>query len=189
MRRRRGSPGLVAEGGVDYGPSVRLGRDGRYRPWGGAVAIEIESRDDPSVTDHRQIVRGSRRRNTLAHLLALKIITKRHMDAAEQFLDDCSIASGASGCGNLTGMPSLSGPRAGLPERQVEAITRINAVRLLLGLNSGTVFWWVVFNQGGVQDWEIANKMRKGGVGTDLLRTALDALDEHYHGRTAKRHA
>jgi hypothetical protein len=183
-KRKRGTPGVVAEAGADYGPSLRKGRDGRFRPWGGAVVLDIESRDDPD--NLHAIVRGARRRDGLAELCTRRVITKRHVDAAEQFLDDCSLATGASACG-ITGMPSVHGARAGLPERQVAAITRINAVRLLLGLHSGTVFWWVVFGNGTVRDWEAAHKMRQGGAGTEMLRAALDALDAHYHGRSARR--
>lgn len=179
--RRTGTRGgLLAEQGADYGPSLRAGKDGRLRTWGGAVVVELESRDDPEVVDHRRVVRGARRRDVLADLEARSVITKRHVDAAAQFLDDCSIASGASACG-ITGMPAVHGMRAGLPERQVEAITRINRVRLLLGLNAGTVFWWVIFQGGGVREWELQHRVQTG-QGSAMLRTALDALDNHYHG-------
>lgn len=142
--------------------------------------VEIESRDDPDLTDRRRIVRGARRRDALSDLEARKVISKRMRDAAEQFLEDCSIASGASG-GDFPGMPSVPGPRSGLPERQVGAITRVNHVRHLLGMNSGTVFWWVVFQNGSLRAYEDAHHMRNGAA-TKMLKAALDALDAHYQG-------
>ena len=186
--RKRQSKGFAAEGGADFGPSVRKSRDGRLRSWGGAVAIEIENRDDPSVIDHRQIVRGARRRNGLAELVSRNTITKRMLDAAEQFLDDCSIASGASACG-ITGLPAVHGSYNGFPDRQLNAIGRVTQVRLMLGLNSGTIFWWVVFDNKGIREWETLHKVQPG-EGSDLLRSALDTLDAHYQqGRDDKQRA
>jgi hypothetical protein len=179
-RRKPSVPSYKVEGGVDYGPSLRLSRDGRMKSFGGAAEIAVGYRDDPSVTDHRQIVRGARRRDVLNDLEARHVITKRMRDAAERFLEDCSIACGSSGFDEL-GMPSVSGPRSGLPERQVKAITRINVVRHLLGLNSGNVLWWVVFENNSVDAWEKRFRQRHG-TGSDLLRRGLDALDEHYNG-------
>lgn len=176
--RKRQPKGIAAEGGADFGPSLRKGRDGRLRTWGGAVEIEVESRDDPTVVDHRQIVRGARRRNGLAELVSRRTITKRMLDAAEQFLDDCSIASGASASG-ITGLPAVHGSYNGFPDRQLNAIRRVNTVRLLLGLNSTTVFWWVVFDNRGIREWEERHK-EQAGVGSELLRSALEALDAHY---------
>jgi hypothetical protein len=186
MKRRRGAPGVVAEAGSDYGPSLRLGKDGRLRSWGGAVAVDIETRDDPTVADHRRLVRGARRRDVLIDLQSRRVISKRHVDAAEQFLEDCSIASGSTGGDWSGGGGSVAGPRAGLPERQVSAITRINHAALVLGLHDGTVFWWVVFQNGSIAAYEVANRLRSGSA-TDRLRRALTALDEHYHGRRPKR--
>lgn len=185
MKRRRASAGVLVEAGADYGPSLRVGQDGRLRSWGGAAAVEIEIRDDPAVVDRKRPVRGARRRDVLADLCARRLISKRHVDAAERFLEDCSIACGSI-VAELSGLPGISGPRACLPERQVAAVTRINRVRLLLGLNAGTVFWWVVFGNGSVREWETVSSMRNG-AGIGLLQSALTALDEHYHGATSKR--
>lgn len=186
--RKLRTKGFKAEGGADFGPSLRKSKDGRLRPWGGAVELEVGNRDDPSVIDHRQIVRGARRRNGLAELVSRRTITKRMLDAAEQFLDDCSEASGASASG-ITGLPAVHGSYNGFPERQLKAIARVSTVRLLLGLNSGTVFWWVVFDNGGIRAWETLHKVQPG-VGSDLLRAALEALDAHYQqGRADKQRA
>ncbi len=143
--------------------------------------MAIEYRNDPSVSDRRRVVRGARRRDVMQDLLARKVITKRMADAAERFLTDCSIASGSS-AGDLIGMPTVLGTRSGLPERQVRAIARINAVRLQLGLNSGTVFWWVVFRNAPLDAYEARHHLRNG-TASEMLRDALTALDEHYHGR------
>lgn len=188
-RKRKGSsvPSYKVEGGNDYGPSLRLAKDGRMKSFGGAAAIEVVNRDDPSVTDRRHIVRGARRRDVLVDLEARRVITKRMLHAAEQYLDDCSIASGSTASDEV-GMPSVLGPRTGLPERQVKAITRINEVRHLLGLNSGTVFWWVVFNNGSLAAYETAHKLRSGSS-TDMLRGGLDALDRYYNHGTARNYA
>ena len=176
-----------AEGGADYGPALRPRADGRLVAWGGAAAIELETRDDPSIVDRRRPVRGARRRDVLCDLQARRVITKRMRDAAEQFLDDCSIASGGS-AGDEIGMPGVQGPRVGLPERQVRAITRINAVRLALGLNNGTVFWWVIFDNRSLGDYETSYRLRTG-TASELLRAALTALDQHYHFHSVWRSA
>jgi hypothetical protein len=176
--RKRKVKGIAVEGGSDYGPSLRLGRDGRLRPWGGASDVVVETRDDPAITTRRTFVRGTRRRNGLAELVSRKTITKRMQDVAEQFLDDCSIAIGASACG-ITGLPAVHGSYSGFPERQLNAITRVNRIRHLLGLNNGTIFWWVVFDNRGIRDWETLHKAQPG-TGSVMLRDALNALDAHY---------
>jgi hypothetical protein len=108
-------------------------------------------------------------------------------DAAEQFLDDCSIAAGST-AGDEVGMPCILGARSGLPERQVAAITRVNRVRHLLGFNNGTVFWWVVFENRSLNEYENVHRLRSGNA-TELLRQALDALDNHYHRTTERESA
>jgi hypothetical protein len=168
----------IVTGEADYGPGLHRAKSGRLTNWGGAAQVEVEYRDDPSVTDHRRPVRGSRRRHALFELLQHRVISKTMFDAAQQFLDDCSIASGGSSA-DIGGMPYVSGPRTGLPERQVNAITRINEVRHLLGLNDGTIFWWVVFNNGALDAYEARHRLRKG-TAADLLRKGLDALEQHY---------
>lgn len=182
MRKRRKSHDLAVapDGGADFGPALRLSRDGRLRPWGGAAQVVLETREDPSKPEQRQVVRGTRRRDALFDLEARRVITKRMFDAGEQFLEDCSIASGGS-AGDAIGMPSVTGPRTGLPERQVNAITRINEVRHLLGLNEGTVFWWVLFSNGALNDYEKRHHLRNG-TASGMLCNALDALDDHYNG-------
>jgi hypothetical protein len=173
------TPSYKAEAGADFGPGLRLDRAGRLVSWGGAALVEVENRDDPDISSRRRIVRGARRSDTLAQLEQRKVITKRMRDAAERFLDDCSIASGGAASYSV-GMPRGSGVRAGLPERQVKAITRINQVRHLLGLNSRTVFWAVVFENVSLRDFEVSQRIRNG-TAQEMLRAAMTALDNHYH--------
>jgi hypothetical protein len=181
-RKRKPSsstPSYKAEAGADFGPGLRLDRAGRLVAWGGAALVEVENRDDPDISSRRRIVRGARRSDTLAQLEQRKVITKRMRDAAERFLDDCSIASGGT-ASDTVGMPSGPATRAGLPERQVNAITRINRVRRLLGLNTGTVFWAIVFENICLRDFEVKHRMRNG-TAQEMLQQALTALDDHYH--------
>ena len=187
VRRKISVKAYRAEGGADYGPALRPRADGRLVPWGGAAAIEVESRLDPGITDRARLIRGARRRDVLLDLEARRLISKRMRDAAEQFLEDCSIAAGAS-AGDVVGLPAVTGPRSGLPERQVAAIGRITQVRVLLGLNNGTVFWWVVFFNRSIHDYEREHKLRNG-TGAALFRDALQALDEHYHRTTTRNRA
>lgn len=186
MARRRHSnvATFKAEAGADLGPSLRLRADGRYVHWGGAARVEIETRDDPEVVDRRRAVRGARRRDALADLVARRVITKRMSDAAEQFLEDCSIASGGTSADSV-GMPSVAGPSAGLPERQLNAIIRIRAVRRLFNLEPGTIFYWCVFENRALGDFEAQHRLRNG-FAAGLLREVLDALDDHYHRNTAR---
>jgi hypothetical protein len=179
-RKRRSAPSFNAEPGADFGPALRPDKAGRLVTWGGAAMVAIESRDDPAISGRRRIVRGARRSDALAMLEARRVITKRMRDAAERFLDDCSIACGGSACDSI-GMPSYSGLRSGLPERQVKAITRVNQVRLLLHSNRGAVFWLVLFENVSLRDFETARRLRHGEAAV-LLRASLAALDAHYHG-------
>lgn len=189
MARRRQSTvkTFKAEAGADYGPAMRLRPDGRYAAWGGAAAVVMETRDDPDVVDHRRLVRGARRRDPLTDLEACRVITKRMRDAAEQFLSDCSRASGGA-AGTDVGMPSLVGPSAGVPELQMLAIERINIVREKLNIERGTIFWWVLFENGSIRDFEVTRRLRNGSA-AQMLRDVLDALDEHYHRTTARKGA
>jgi hypothetical protein len=70
--------------------------------WGGAAMIEVGSRYDPDITDRQRLIRGARRRDVLLDLEARRVITKRMRDAAEQFLEDCSIAAGASAADEIS---------------------------------------------------------------------------------------
>jgi hypothetical protein len=186
-KRRSGVPSVRPEPGSDFGPSLRTAHGGRLVAWGGAATIDLEYRADPAIPEYHKTVRGARRRDVLADLLARHVITKPMRDAAEQFLSDCSIAAGGSS-GDLTGMPSHATPRAGLPERQLNAISRINRVRALLGLHDRTVFWHVVFHNLSLNDFENRNHLRSGAA-TTLLIAALNALDAHYSPPTRRKRA
>jgi len=167
-----------ADGGADYGPSLRRAKDGRLVAWGGAAQIDVVSRDDPAAGERRRLVRGARRRDALADLFERGVITKRMRDAAEQFLEDLSIASG-SRSGDLLSMPTISGPRSGLPERQVAAIVRVNTVIRVLGFGRGSIVWHVVFDNAPLHAFETRHRLRSGRA-TELLRASLDTLDGHY---------
>jgi uncharacterized protein DUF6456 len=101
-------------------------------------------------------------------------------NAGEQFLDDLSLATGGSACADPSMPRSVNGPSSGLPERQVQAMARINRARHLLGLHEQSVFWHVVFHNGSLAAFETAHRLRNG-TATALLRGVLTALDEHYH--------
>jgi len=186
VRKRNKKTGFRSEAGNDYGPAFQR-VDGELVEWGGAARVMVEIRSDPTIIDRPRPVRGARRRNAIFDLYARGVLTKRQYNAAEQFLDDCSIASGGTAPENAFSASALSGPRSGLPERQVLALTRVQQVRHLLGLNPGTVFWWVVFDNGALAEYERRNRMRTNSA-TDLLRQALDALDAHFY-RNARRTA
>lgn len=188
MRKKRTSstkPQHVVDAN-DYGPSVRTGKGGRLSYWGGAAEIVVDTVDDTTVAGRPQTIRRARRRNVMFDLMQRGIIERRHYAASEQFLDDCSIASGGSAGDSIAGMPVASGPRQGLPERQIMAVTRVNVVRHLLGLNDGVVFWWIVFSNGGLGDYEIRYRLPRGQA-KGMLVNALDALDAHYHGLADRR--
>lgn len=159
----------------DPGPSVRQRTDGTLISRGPGAVELID------VTDAKGTVtgRGARRKNVLNDLLAHSVITKRQYDAADRFLGDCSLASGGGLVANVLAMPASPGPRSGLPEAQTAAITRVRQVFHLLGLNSGTVFWWVVFDDRRLGDYDAAHRQREGTAST-MLKAALTALDEHY---------
>lgn len=164
----------------DPGPSMRQRSDGTLISRGPG---EVELID---VVDAKGAVtgRGARRRNVLNDLRAHGVITKRQHDAAVRFLDDCSLASGGGLVANVLAMPSSPGPRSGLPEVQTAAITRVRQVFHLLGLNSGTVFWWVVFDDRRLTEYDEAHKIREGTAGV-LFKAALTGLDELYNGKAS----
>jgi hypothetical protein len=77
---------------------------------------------------------------------------------------------------------SQAGPRSGLPETQTDAITRVNRVIHLLGLNAGTVFCWVLFDDRRLDEYDAKQTKRKG-TAAKMFRDALTALDEFYNGK------
>jgi hypothetical protein len=182
-RQRFAQHAAAAEPVIDYGPAFKRNR-GRPIAWAGAALVDIETRDDPAITDRRSTIQGARRRHILHELKARAVIDKRMFDAAQAFLDDCSLAVGSSPCGDL-GMTirKSPGPSAGLPERQLCALNRVRDIIVLLDLHTGTVFWWVVFDNGSLADYEQAHKGMPCGKGAagEALRASLAALDAHYH--------
>jgi hypothetical protein len=170
----------------DPGPSMRQRSDGTLVSHGPGK-VELEYRPDidraPDSKANRPVVRGARRRNVLTDLFAHGVISKCQHDAANRFLDDCSLASGGGLVANFLAMPTSPGPRSGLPETQTTAITRVRQAFHLLGLNSGTVFWWVVFNDRRLGEYDTAHKQREG-TAARMFKDALTALDEHFNGKS-----
>lgn len=187
-RKRDRSRGILAEASVDYGPSFRLNKAGKLVTWGGAATVDVASRDDPTDPARPRTVRGAKRRHALFELHQHRVIDAAMFHAAQDFLDDCSIACGTGSSGEIGGFGGTAGPRSGLPERQTNAITRINEVRNVLGLNEGTIFWHVVFDNGSIRDYEIRHRLQFG-TATQMLRDALNALDRHYHRRVIRNNA
>lgn len=165
--------------GHDYGPGLRRDEGGRLVDWGGASNVEVTWRADPEYPDKYRPVRGSRRRHAIFDLLLRRVITKRMFDAAQQYLDDCSIATGGSAPESF-GMGGSSWPNAAMPERQLNAVTRVNEVHARFDMSVGTVFWWVVLNNGALTEFCSYRGIRNGSA-TDGLVGVLHELDEHYH--------
>lgn len=178
MAKRRAN---VAPAYIDLGPGLVRDGKGRPRSWGGAADVEVVERVDP---DHpnRAAVKGAQRRDILATMVRGGSIAKPLGDAAARFLDDLSIATGSSYAG-FVGMPGSGVKRDTLPDRQLRAIRRVYAIRNDLGLNDGTVFWWVVLDNQTVRAWEDRFRTRHGD-GMTLLRAALEGLADWYddHG-------
>lgn len=170
---------------TDLGPSIRQRSDGRLVSRGPG-AVTLEDRPDldraPDRSGNRPIVRGARRWCVLNDLAAGERITKRQHDAANRFLDDLCTAVGGSTssiAGLLMGGVS-GGEREHLSERQRRAIRAVSRVRLMLGLNADTVFWWVIIGNRPAADYETQHRLEHG-LGLRWLRIALDALDLHYN--------
>jgi hypothetical protein len=108
-------------------------------------------------------------------------LTKRQGDAARHFLDDLSRASGGSSASFMSAMSGGGGgSRDGMTELQGRAIRAVWKVRLMLGLSPDTVFWWVIIQNQSLNSYDARHRLRHG-TGAGWLRTALDALDEHYN--------
>lgn len=173
----------------DGGPALRQTSDGRLVSPRGPGQVILEDRPDISATPDTKgnlpTVRGARRRTSLNDLVSRGTITKRQHDAAIRFLDDCSMASGGGLVANWLNIPTSPSPRAGLPERQTDAIGRVRRVFHLLGLNSGTVFWCVVFDDWTLAAYDQRFRHRKG-TAAEWFRGACTVLDEHYEGAPRK---
>ena len=178
-RRPRATPANAAEPAVDLGPGIVRDSSGRLVATGAADAV-VEHRPDPTVPAG-SLIRGARRRMTLRDMLERAQITKRQHDAAVRFLDDLSLASGPSRVGNLSGIRTAPGSRDGMSEAQLQAIRAVHSVVHLLGLNSDTVFWWVVIDNGSLRGYE-DRYQRQHGTARRWLMEALGALDRHYFG-------
>jgi hypothetical protein len=169
----------------DFGPSVRLRRDGRLISRGPGEVV-IEDRDisgaslNPARRNAAQVVRGARRRDALAELKSRGTITKAQHDAGIQFLDDCSLALGPSAVSNMSGIVVQGSSREDLPERQRKAIGRVRRTIAELGLNTDTVLWWVLFRSASLAEYETAYGLKHGTAST-WIKAALTALAEHYN--------
>ena len=168
----------------DFGPCVRRGRDGRMTYMGAAEVI-LETREDidraADRNGNRPVVRGARRYTTLRELLTRGVITKRHHDAATRFLDALSWATGGSGGSFLgEGIRVAPGSRTAMPERQLRAITEVRRVMVQMGLNTDTVFWWVIVGNKSTAEFDRRFRIR-AGTGATWLRASLEQLDALYH--------
>jgi hypothetical protein len=167
----------------DYGPSVFRRDDGRLATRGPAK-VDILARPDIDKpidnAGNRPVVLGARRRSSLARLYKALSISKRQHDAANRLLDDLCRAQGGT-AGFRMERVQCSGPREAFSERQRRAIRSVESVRVRLGLNSGTVIWWVVIDNKTPSDYDAAFKLRHG-TSMAWLRAALDELDAHYFG-------
>lgn len=180
---------------TDLGPSIRQRNDGRLVSRGPGVVVLEDRPDldkDPDRSGNRPVVRGARRWCVLNDLAKGDRITKRQVDAANRFLDDlCTAVGGSSSsiAGLLAGGVS-GGEREALSERQRRSIRTVQKVRLMLGLNADTVFWWVIIGNRSPADYETQHRLEHG-LGLRWLRLALDALDQHYNppGRATAREA
>lgn len=173
---------IALDAHADYGPSITLGSDGRMHS-AGPGAVDLEDRSADPANDRGKVrgpvVRGARRRMALRNLWLDDAITKPMFDAANRFLDDCSLASGGSSASFLS-MAMHGGTRDGMPEAQARAIRRVTVVRLMLGLNRDTVFWWVVIDNRTPKEFAETHRLRHA-TAYGWLRAALTALDEHYN--------
>jgi hypothetical protein len=167
----------------DFGPSVQRGKDGRM-VYSGAPEIILENREDidrnPDRHGNRPVVRGARRRTTLGEMLTRRVIDKRMHDAAVRFLDALSWATGGSGSCLGDGIRVAPGSRTAMPERQLRAITEVRRVMAQMGLNTDTVFWWVVVGNKTPTEFDRRFRIREG-TGAEWLRASLEQLDELYH--------
>lgn len=167
----------------DFGPGVTKLKDGRMR-YSGAAEVILEVREDidrnPDRQGNRPVVRGARRRTSLGDMLARRVITKRHHDAATRFLDALSWATGGTGSCLGDGIRVAPGSRAALPERQLEAISEVRRVMARLGLNTDTVLWWVLVGDKTPTEFDKRFRIREG-TGADWLRASLEQLDDFYH--------
>ena len=160
----------------DLGPSVMQRRDGTLVSRGPG-AVDMEDRTDArgNVTG-----RGARRRDVLRSLYSGGTLSKRMYDAAQAFIDDCSVASGGGLVANFLAISaSASGPRSGLPDAQIDALTRVNRIRNHLGFNDGTVFWRVLFQNRSLADCDAEDRFEHGSAARSL-KVTLAALDIWY---------
>jgi hypothetical protein len=169
----------------DPGASLKQRRDGAFRNVG-AAAVVLEDREDIDGTpDHRgnlPVIRGARRCNVLNDLASRGVINKRQHNAANRFLDDCSLASGGGLVADLFAIRggSSNSFHEALVD-QVDAIGRVRRMFRLLDLDGGSVIWWVVFDDQRLGDYDTLHRMREG-TASGLFRAALTALDDYYNG-------
>src|SRR6185312_1311803 len=147
-KRRTPSQQVRIEPISDYGPGVSRTQDGRL-VYHGSASVILEDRDDierqPDRSGRLPVVRGARRSTTMIEMYNKRTINKAMYNAATRFLDDLSLATGGSG-GTLGSdwIRVTPGSRDAMPERQMLAIGRVRRIMNSMGMNSHTVFWWVI---------------------------------------------
>lgn len=177
-KRSSGPPPIVDGPITDYGPEVAHLQDGRLRVIGGAARILIEDRVDPTISDRQQLVRGARRATTLLELKNRGVITKFQADAAERFLDDLSLATGSSSCSDL-GTRVSSSTKVDMFQVALDAMTRVNQAMVIVRKQNNNVFFWTVFLDRGLREFDQRYRHRNG-TGAGMLRDTLSALDALY---------
>ncbi len=180
-RRRDTLPALESLADLGTGFERRGGRVIVRDELAAGQGVALADVPDIDRTDKRATVRVARTWSVLDDLHANGDLTKRQFDAANRFLDDLSRATGGTSC-SWALMLAGRGNYEGLSEMQRRAIRAVQRVRLMLGLNRDTVFWWVVLDNRTPSDFENEYRLGHHGIGLQWLRLALDAVDEHYNG-------
>ena len=140
--------------------------------------IVIETRPDPDYPGLERRIRGQRRLGSLEVLRGRGVITKRHYDAVQRLLDDCSLAAG-SRSGGEPGMPPVPSCRSAPAEVQIAAQTRVRLAIERAPLDASGVFWAVVFGNWTLATWDRARRVREGTARQQLLASCQN-LDTYY---------
>lgn len=175
----------------DYGASIGRDRDGRLVSSGPAQVMLEDAEDidyELNKNARRPLVRRARRWCVLRGMLKTGkdgalldgSITVRQYDAANRFLGDCSRAQGGSQASFLNLVVSGSAGRDAFTEDQRIAMRKVMEVRHLLGLNSGTIFWWVVLENKSPREYAAWKKIRWSTAYT-MLKDSLSAVDAYYY--------
>lgn len=141
--------------------------------------VVVELRPDPQQPAAR--VQGARRASTILRLAASGSISPPMFRAALRFVDDLSLASGAT---RRSAIPLCRASGAATapepPMACVLALARVRAASDALKASNGhAVFWWVVVDDRTLAAFAARHHCRDD-TASDLLRTALTALGQHY---------